>query len=125
MSKWIKIIENDSFIVEFNKATNTYRVSYFEDCHFKDEICFKGHKELEQKEETPEKTWATEDLHKELEDLLKTPHILASEHDAFLSDACKTCPNHPSNGGFGHCNCTLGLTPVTYATNTSIRNGGI
>ena len=43
MSKWIKIIENDSFIVEFNKATNTYRVSYFEDYHFKDEICFRGY----------------------------------------------------------------------------------
>ena len=66
MEKWIKIIENDSFIVEFNKATNTYRVSYFEDCHFKDEICFRGYKELEWKEEAPEKTWTTEELQKKL-----------------------------------------------------------
>lgn len=26
---------------------------------------------------------------------------------------CRSCPNHPSNGGSGFCNCTLG-TPVVY-----------
>jgi hypothetical protein len=51
MGKWINVIENDSFIVEYNKETNTYRVSYFEDNHFKDEICFRGYKELAQEEE--------------------------------------------------------------------------
>ena len=25
-----------------------------------------------------------------------------------IADACKSCPNHPSNGGSGICNCTLG-----------------
>lgn len=28
-------------------------------------------------------------------------------------DACKNCPNHPSNGGSGVCNCILGLPVVT------------
>ncbi len=27
---------------------------------------------------------------------------------AFIPDACKACPNHPSNGGSGICHCTLG-----------------
>ena len=28
-------------------------------------------------------------------------------------EACKNCPNHPSNGGSGICNCTLGLPKIT------------
>lgn len=31
----------------------------------------------------------------------------------FMSDACKNCPNHPSNGGTGICNCILG-TQIVY-----------
>lgn len=30
-----------------------------------------------------------------------------------IAEACKTCPNHPSNGGSGNCNCTLGTPKVT------------
>lgn len=29
-----------------------------------------------------------------------------------IPPACKNCPNHPSNGGSGNCNCTLGDCPV-------------
>lgn len=29
-----------------------------------------------------------------------------------IPDACKSCSNHPSNGGSGICNCTLGAPPV-------------
>ena len=25
-----------------------------------------------------------------------------------IPPACRNCPNHPSNGGSGNCNCTLG-----------------
>ena len=25
----------------------------------------------------------------------------------YIPSACRTCPNHPSNGGNGICNCTL------------------
>lgn len=32
------------------------------------------------------------------------------------TDPCRTCPNHPSNGGSGFCNCTLGQTPTTCST---------
>lgn len=28
-------------------------------------------------------------------------------------DPCRNCPNHPSNGGSGICNCTLGTPPAT------------
>lgn len=28
--------------------------------------------------------------------------------------ACRKCPNHPSNGGSGNCNCVLGDWPIIY-----------
>lgn len=96
MEKWIKVLENDSFIVDFNEATNTYRVSYFEDYHFKDEVCFKGQ---------PVKNDALKVIQKEL-----LENLCASET---IPDACKACPNHPFNGGSGICNCTLGLVNFT------------
>ena len=30
-----------------------------------------------------------------------------------IQDACRNCPNHPSNGGTGICHCTLGSPSVT------------
>ena len=36
-----------------------------------------------------------------------------------IPEACKNCPNHPSNGGSGICHCTLGTQPVMYTTTTS------
>lgn len=32
---------------------------------------------------------------------------------AMVEEACKTCPNHPDNGGSGICNCTLRLPKIT------------
>ncbi len=29
-----------------------------------------------------------------------------------IPEACKSCSNHPSNGGSGICNCTLGMTKI-------------
>lgn len=36
------ICESENFIVEYNEDMNVYRVSYFEDNHFVDEIHFDG-----------------------------------------------------------------------------------
>ena len=36
-----------------------------------------------------------------------------------IPEACKNCPNHPSNGGSGICHCTLGTQPVMYTITTS------
>ena len=33
--------------------------------------------------------------------------------DSYIPEYCRCCPNHPSNGGSGICNCTLGLPQVT------------
>ena len=30
-----------------------------------------------------------------------------------IPEACKNCPNHPSNGGSGNCNCMLGGLNIT------------
>lgn len=40
-------------------------------------------------------------------------------------DACKNCPNHPSNGGSGLCNCTLGQPKITCSTATNNMDGEI
>lgn len=116
-NKWYAIIENDSFIVEYNKETNTYRVSYFEDNHFKDEICFRGYKELEWKEEAPEaeKTWTTDELQKEIQKIMEPPYIYqeTDKTSSHIPFACVNCPTHPSNGGSGICNCILGLSEIT------------
>lgn len=37
----------------------------------------------------------------------------SKEDNYYVPDACKFCSNHPSNGGSGICNCTLGLS-ITY-----------
>lgn len=34
-------------------------------------------------------------------------------NDDSLPDACKTCSNHPRNGGSGICLCTLGTPKIT------------
>lgn len=30
-----------------------------------------------------------------------------------VPEPCKSCPTHPSNGGSGMCNCTLGMPEIT------------
>ena len=39
---YIKILETDDWIVEYNIENNQYRVSYFQDNHFVDEVLFDG-----------------------------------------------------------------------------------
>ena len=41
------------------------------------------------------------------------PDTLINESPTYVPDACKNCPNHPSNGGSGFCLCTLGIQQVT------------
>lgn len=40
-------------------------------------------------------------------------------------DSCKNCPNHPSNGGSGFCNCTLGQPKITCSTAATNLDGEI
>lgn len=49
---------------------------------------------------------------------IKLPTVITTSKtwDTYLSnipEACKACPNHPSNGGSGICLCTNGTLPVT------------
>ena len=37
---WIKIKEDSDWIIDYSPTTGRYRVSYFEDGHFKDEVIF-------------------------------------------------------------------------------------
>lgn len=37
---YIRILENDDWIVEYDIENNIYRVSYFQDNHFVDEVLF-------------------------------------------------------------------------------------
>ena len=45
-------------------------------------------------------------------DFIKTPPIINPE-TLKIPDACKTCRQHPSNGGSGICHCTLGTPKIT------------
>lgn len=43
--KLIKVFENDNFIIDYDKDNKKYRVSYFEDYHFKEECWFDEYNE--------------------------------------------------------------------------------
>lgn len=36
-----------------------------------------------------------------------TKLLIDSIPKTYVPQACKDCPNHPSNGGSGNCNCSL------------------
>ena len=41
---YIRILDTDDWIVEYDAENNQYRVSYFQDYHFVDEILFDAYK---------------------------------------------------------------------------------
>ena len=56
------------------------------------------------------------ELVKQLEEAIKNNPIIAVMNDnkTFgIPEACKYCSNHPTNGGSGICNCTMGLPKIT------------
>ena len=40
---YIRILENDDWVVDYDIENHRYRVSYFQDCHFVDEVWFDVH----------------------------------------------------------------------------------
>lgn len=46
----IRISESDDWIVDYDRGRGMYRVSYFEDGHFKDEYWFDAYEEKEVKD---------------------------------------------------------------------------
>ena len=44
---YIRIFENDDWIVEYDIQNNQYRVGYFQDYHFVDQVLFDAYKEEE------------------------------------------------------------------------------
>ena len=42
---YIRILETDDWVVEYDAENNQYRVSYFQDYHFVDEVWFDAYKE--------------------------------------------------------------------------------
>ena len=38
--KYTKLEETNNWVVEYNESTKEFRISYFEDGHYKDEIIF-------------------------------------------------------------------------------------
>lgn len=43
----------------------------------------------------------------------KDIELIIPDNTKLINNSCKDCPNHPSNGGSGICNCTLGIPIVT------------
>lgn len=50
----IKISESDDWIVDYDRERGQYRVSYFEDNHFKDEYWFDAYEDRELSVEFPQ-----------------------------------------------------------------------
>ena len=42
---WFTIKETDDWIIDYDKNKGRYRISYFEDGHFKDEVIFREYHE--------------------------------------------------------------------------------
>lgn len=40
------------------------------------------------------------------------PKVTDPINNFFMPNACKNCPNHPSNGGTGICHCILGTQTI-------------
>ena len=53
MSKLIEILNKDEWNVQYDKENNRYRVSYFEEFHFCDEIWFDAYKDKEIRSDFP------------------------------------------------------------------------
>ena len=47
MSKFVRILETDEWVIDYDKEKRKYRVSYFEEFHFCDEIWFDAYEEKE------------------------------------------------------------------------------
>lgn len=47
-----------------------------------------------------------------IDDICNPPFVPYGQKIWPMSDACKSCSNHPYNGGSGVCNCTLGTPQV-------------
>ena len=76
--KFVRILETDDWIVDYDKETNRYRVSYFEDFHFVDDVLFDAYEGKEtnkplsvvkylQKIELPECKWSDEEIKEMIE----------------------------------------------------------
>lgn len=46
-----------------------------------------------------------------IDELMRRPVKL--DFEMMPPKPCRTCPNHPNNGGSGMCNCILGNYPIT------------
>ena len=42
---YIRILENDDWVVEYDAENNQYRESYFQDYHFVDDVLFDAYRE--------------------------------------------------------------------------------
>lgn len=58
-----------------------------------------------------------ENLNNKIDTLLKRDYSIQvlelTNSFSNIPEACRNCPTHPSNGGSGICNCTLGLPKIT------------
>ena len=45
MHNWITIEETEDWIIDYDPNSKEYRISYFEDGHFKDEVIFSEYEE--------------------------------------------------------------------------------
>lgn len=77
---YTRILETDDWIVEYDAENNRYRVNYFQDCHFVDDVLF----------DTREWIPVSEMLPKEAESVLLTVKDNKLIHDNLVMTGCYT-----------------------------------
>lgn len=81
----LRILENDDWIVDYDRERGQYRVSYFEDNHFRDELWFDCFEEKEVTNKT-ELIGLLELLKKNSKDVLGEHKYVSGEQFRYILD---------------------------------------
>lgn len=81
----LRILENDDWIVDYDRERGQYRVSYFEDNHFRDELWFDCFEEKEVTNKT-ELIGLLELLKKNSKDVLVEHKYVSGEQFRYILD---------------------------------------
>lgn len=121
-----------SFNSQINKEENTTKYSIQIETDNKEQYLFMQEMARECIDGKHKET-CNEEYLKELQDTLKKysyigPQLSSDSTSVHIPNCCKNCPNHPSNGGSGICNCAAPAMEqdyYTYTTTTMASNSSI
>jgi len=84
--KFVRILETDDWVVDYDKEKRKYRVSKFEGYHFKDEIWFDAYEE----NEVSKKWYLFKDRLPKLNELVEVKIVVDGEERYYLDQLMQT-----------------------------------